>query len=68
MKRKRWNIPLILKDPVLRRELMVRSIMFTQAVENINTTREQAEHAYDKVMKERKVWRKRMSTSSRNSS
>lgn len=59
---------MILKDPVLRRELMVRSIMFTQAVENINTTREQAEHAYDKVMKERKVWRKRMSTSSRNSS
>jgi hypothetical protein len=50
---KRWNIKAILADPVLRKELMVRSIISTQALEGITTTVEQAEQAYDKVRAER---------------
>jgi hypothetical protein len=39
----------ILADPVKRKELMVRCIMATQAREGIETTREQAERAYEAV-------------------
>lgn len=47
--RKRFNIKKILEDPELKRELMVNLIQITQNREGINTTREQAEAAYDKV-------------------
>jgi hypothetical protein len=50
---KRFDIKAILRDPVKRRELMVRCIMTTQHMEGIMTTREQAEAAYDKVQKEK---------------
>jgi len=53
----RVNIKAILADPAKRRELMVRAIISTQAVEGIVTTREQAEHAYDTVQAERKAKR-----------
>ena len=46
-RRKRWDIKAILADPVLRKELMIRSIISTQALEGIVTTREQAEQAYE---------------------
>lgn len=39
----------ILADHVLRRELMIETIITTQAREGIVTTREQAEAAYDKA-------------------
>lgn len=50
---KRVNIKAILADPAQRRELMVQTIIATQAREGIVTTQEQAEAAYDKVEKER---------------
>jgi len=46
---KRVNIKKILQDPIKKKELMVRSIQFLQNIEGIDTTREQAENAYDKV-------------------
>lgn len=46
---KRVNIKKILKDPDLKRELMVRVIIATQAREGIVTTYEQANTAYQKV-------------------
>lgn len=49
----RVDIKKILADPVRRRELMVPCIMALQAREGIDTTREQAEQAYDKVLQER---------------
>jgi hypothetical protein len=51
---KRVDIKAILRDPVQRRELCVRTIIATQAREGIVTTRAQAEAAYDNVQKERK--------------
>jgi hypothetical protein len=48
---KRVDIKVILKDPKLRREMMVKTIIATQAREGIVTTVEQAERAYDKVRK-----------------
>ena len=42
-----------LRDPKLRREMMIRSIISTQAVEGITTTYEQAAAAYDKVQEEK---------------
>lgn len=45
----RIDIRALLADPVLRRELMVRVIIATQAREGIVTTREQAEAAYDAI-------------------
>jgi hypothetical protein len=51
---KRVNIRAILADPVLRRRMMVQTIIATQAREGIETTQEQAERAYDKVLAERK--------------
>lgn len=50
---KRVDIRAILADPVLRKRLMVDTIIATQAREGIITTVEQAEAAYDKVQKER---------------
>lgn len=46
---KRINIKAILADPAKRRELMVATIQATQAREGIDTTKEQAERAYDHV-------------------
>ncbi len=41
----------LLADPAKRKELMVRVIIATQAREGIETTREQAETAYEKAQK-----------------
>lgn len=49
---KRIDIKAILKNPVQRRELMVQTIIATQAREGVTTTRAQAEAAYDAVQKE----------------
>lgn len=46
---KRVNVRAILADERSRRELLIRSIVFLQAVEWIETTREQAALAYDKI-------------------
>ena len=52
---KRVDIKAILRDPAKRRELMVLSIIATQAREGIITSRAQAEAAYDKVQEERRA-------------
>ena len=49
---KRVNIKEILQDPQKRRELFVGVIQFLQNIEGIDTTKEQAETAYDKVQEE----------------
>lgn len=49
MEPRRVDIRSILANPRLRRELMVRVIIATQAREGIITTRAQAEAAYDAV-------------------
>lgn len=46
---KRLNIKQILQNPQQRKELFVGVIQFLQNIEGIDTTREQAETAYDKV-------------------
>lgn len=46
---RRLDIRTILKDPKLRRELLVDSIVALQNREGIPTTRQQAEAAYDAV-------------------
>ena len=51
---KRVDIKKILADPNLKRKIMVSVIVATQAREGIKTTKEQAEQAYDKVLKERR--------------
>ena len=51
---KRVDIRAILYDSLLRKELMVGTIIAIQAREGITTTREQAERAYDKVQRERR--------------
>ena len=51
MKPTRVDIWGILSSPEDRRELMVRAIMAIQAREGIPTTKEQAERAYDKVVR-----------------
>lgn len=48
----RIDVRAILRDPCLRRALMVPVIQATQAREGITTTREQAERAYDRVQVE----------------
>lgn len=48
----RVNIRAILADPKLRKELMVQTIIATQAREGIDTTRDQAAQAYEKVRRE----------------
>ncbi len=50
----RIDIRAILRNPVLKKELMVSTIIATQAREGITTTQEQAEAAYDVVKKEPK--------------
>ena len=49
---KRVNIKKILQDPTKKKELMVGVIQFLQNIEGIDTTKEQAENAYDKVQEE----------------
>ncbi len=49
----RINMSDLLADSAKRKELMVRVIIATQAREGIETTREQAEAAYEKVQKEK---------------
>lgn len=51
--KKRMNIKQILSNPEQKRELMVGAIQFLQNIEGINTTREKAENAYDKVQSEK---------------
>ena len=46
----RVNIRAILSNLTLRRDVMVRVIIATQAREGIETTTEQAERAYDRVV------------------
>lgn len=50
--RRRVHVRDILDDPVERRELMINTIIATQAREGIEVTREQAERAYDKIQAE----------------
>ena len=50
---RRVDIRAILANPVLRKRLMVTTIIAIQAREGIETTYEQAEAAYDKIQKER---------------
>ena len=50
--RKRVDVGAILADPNQRRDLMVQTLIATQAREGIVTTWEQAEAAYDKVRAE----------------
>lgn len=52
---KRVDIKKILADPNLRRKIMVSTIIATQAREGIETTKKQAEQAYDKILKEKEV-------------
>ena len=52
MENRRVDLKKILADPAKRRKLMVSAIVATQAREGIATTREQAERAYDKILKE----------------
>ena len=49
---RRAKVKEILKNPDLRRDLLVGAGMFLQHLEGINTTKEQMEAAYDKVRKE----------------
>ena len=49
---KRVNIKQILSNPEQKRELMVGVIQFLQNIEGIDTTKEQAENAYDKIQDE----------------
>jgi hypothetical protein len=51
---KRIDINKILADPELRKEMMIRVVIATQAREGIETTWEQAEAAYEKVRKEKR--------------
>lgn len=50
---RRVNIKAILSDPAQRMEMCVRAIMAMQAMEGIETTREQAIAAYLKVQEEK---------------
>lgn len=49
----RIDVKAILANPTLRRQMMVSTIIATQAREGIETTVEQAERAYDAVRAER---------------
>jgi hypothetical protein len=50
---RRTDVRAILRDPDQRRELMVSTLIATQAREGIVTTYKQAEAAYDRVQAER---------------
>ena len=58
-KPRRVNIRDILDDPNERRELMITTIIATQAREGIETTREEAGRAYDKIVAELRRGKKR---------
>lgn len=49
---KRVNIKQILSNPEQKRELFVGVIQFLQNIGGIDTTKEQAENAYDKVQED----------------
>lgn len=49
----RVDVRAILRDPVQRREMCIRTIIATQAREGIETTYDQAAAAYDAVQKEK---------------
>jgi|LakMenEpi03Aug12_release.lakeMendotaPanAssembly.Ray.scaffolds.fasta_scaffold941080_2 hypothetical protein len=51
---KRINIKPLLGNPERRRDLMVQCIIATQAREGIVTTKQQAEAAYDKILRSKK--------------
>jgi hypothetical protein len=51
-RRKKSQIRGVLDDPVQRREMIIRMIMSTQALEGVDTTWEQAAEAYDRVVAE----------------
>jgi hypothetical protein len=46
---KQVNIKQILSNPKQKKQLMVGAIQFLQNIEGIDTTKEQAENAYDKI-------------------
>jgi len=50
---RRVDIRAILANPAQRRELLVNTIIATQAREGIVTTRAQAETAYDRIQEEK---------------
>lgn len=50
---RRLDVKAILANPAMRRDLMVDAIMAIQAREGIETTREQAEAAYDHIQHEK---------------
>ena len=50
----RINIKQILNNPKLWKKLCVQSIIAIQAREGIETTKEQAERAFDVIQKEKK--------------
>ncbi|MGO9120687.1 MAG: hypothetical protein ACLQPD_24120 [Desulfomonilaceae bacterium] len=52
--RKRFDIKKILSDPKLRRDLIIPTIIATQAREGVTTTYEQAADAYDKIQEEKR--------------
>jgi hypothetical protein len=49
---KRVNIKRILSNPKQKKELTVGAIQYLQNIEGIDTTKEQAENAYDKIQDE----------------
>jgi hypothetical protein len=51
---RRINIKALLRDPTLRRELMIPTIQAIQAREGVDTSYEQAAAAYDKVQEEKR--------------
>lgn len=52
MSKRRIDLTKILEDPEQRKELMVRTIVATQAREGINVTIEEAEEAYERIQQE----------------
>jgi len=52
VRKRRVEIRDVLADPHERRELMIRTIIATQAREGIDVTREQAERAYETIQEE----------------
>ena len=50
---KHFNIKKILLDPILRKDMIVNSIIFIQGIDGIDASKEQAERAY-LVIKEKK--------------
>lgn len=55
MKQRPRLLKSVLDNPTLRRELMVLLIQATQARAGIETTKEQAERAYDAIQAEKRL-------------